>query len=967
MPHFLEAPRPANEAERLVRLRSYAVLDTPAEEAYDDFTALASQLLKAPIALISLVDEERQWFKSRVGLDVEETPRRFSFCAHATLQKDIFVVEDAHADVRFAGNPLVLGDPHIRFYAGCPLVSPDGLAIGTLCVIDHQPRQLTEEDAVTLRRLGRQLCSLLELRRTTAEHAESQRLLMQRTAELKRLALVAERTHNVVILADPGGRITWVNAAFERVTGYTSQEAIGRKPGQLLQFQNSSPEARKELGLAVKERRRAKVQILNRGKQGNIYWMDVDLQPLYDDDGEFAGFVAIETQITELVKHREHLDALIEAVPVGLIIHDGQLQVRRFNSAAHHILGGQAMEPGGNLQPYLNKLLQQVAQQGVGSEKQLVNLKNASGESRWLGVRVATLPNTPGSPHDMIVALTDQTDQILAGNYMELAAQTADLGHWTWYVQDDMVELPQSWARLLQLESRRIASSQFVHPDDQPLCRRTVSDVLRGLQTTFKFEARLRTGDGRWRWVLCGGAVTERSSEGLATRFAGIFLDIDPQKKLEQALLVAATTDPLTGLPNRVVMHDRLRQALHAAQRHGYYCALLYLDLDHFKRINDSYGHTAGDELLKRAAALLLDQLREEDTLSRMGGDEMMVLLPQLGTDMKAAQRQAHRVASKLMAALESPLEFDGKSVVVGASVGVTLFPKQPDETAEDLIREADTAMYSAKDENRGTVRFYEPSMRLAATHRLQLDHDLRQAMEERSFELYMQGKWSPDRRLLGGELLLRWKHPVRGWVSPAEFIPVAEESELIQHIGRYVLEEAMHIAQTVRQRAPDFVVAVNISPKQFRREEFVRDLHALVVGSGLPPEALMLEITEGVLLQEQLARRVVLLSEEGYRFSLDDFGTGYSSLAYLKRLPVHELKIDRAFVRDIETDPEDAALVQAILAIAERFGIHTVAEGIETSAQLDFLAHHGCGAVQGFLLDKPRPWRQFVQEFLGP
>jgi EAL domain-containing protein (putative c-di-GMP-specific phosphodiesterase class I) len=181
------------------------------------------------------------------------------------------------------------------------------------------------------------------------------------------------------------------------------------------------------------------------------------------------------------------------------------------------------------------------------------------------------------------------------------------------------------------------------------------------------------------------------------------------------------------------------------------------------------------------------------------------------------------------------------------------------------------------------------------------------------------------------------------------------------------VLEEAMNIAQTVRQRAPDFVVAVNISPKQFRREEFVRDLHALVVGSGLPPEALMLEITEGVLLQEQLARRVVLLSEEGYRFSLDDFGTGYSSLAYLKRLPVHELKIDRAFVRDIETDPEDAALVQAILAIAERFGIHTVAEGIETSAQLDFLAHHGCGAVQGFLLDKPRPWRQFVQEFLGP
>ncbi len=959
-------PTPANETARLARLHSYEVLDSLPEADFDDFTLLASRLLQVPIALISLVDEERQWFKSRVGLEVDATPRSVAFCAYAIHSTDLLVVEDALTDPRFAQSPLVLGEPHIRFYAGCPLVSPDGLVLGTLCIIDREPRALSPQDADTLRRLARQLMNLLELRRSGFAQEQAQQLLKRQTAELERLALVAEHTHNVVILGDTAGYITWVNAAFERVTGYTLNEAIGRKPGDLLQCADTSPQARRQLSAAVRERRHTRVRILNCGKRGNLYWMDIELQPLYGSHEEFIGFVAIETDITDLVTRQQHLDALIEAVPVGLVLHNGKQQVQRLNGAARQILAGSPTHEATDLTSQLNELLNHMLPQQPRGPQKLVAVNNAAAQPRWLDVRVAALPNAPGAPADSILVFSDHTEQVHAGNYIELAAQTADIGYWTWNLQDDRLELSASWLQRLHLPPGPQITTHLVHPDDQGPARQEVMKVLRGEQPTFRFEERLRTGDGQWRWVLCGGAVIQRDAQGRVTRLAGIHLDIDAQKRVEQALQKAATTDPLTGLPNRLVMLDRLNRALTAARRHGQCGALLYLDLDHFKRINDSYGHGAGDELLKTVACRISGQLREEDTLSRMGGDEMMVLLPQLGTSLAIARQHAQGVAHKLIQVLEAPLLLEGRPVVVGASVGVTLFPKTDLENAEDLVREADTAMYGAKGDTRGTVRFYEAQMQQAATSRLQLDNDLREALEQDAFELFMQGKWAPGGQLVGGELLLRWKHPVRGWVSPSDFIPVAEESELIQHIGHRVLKEAVHIAATVRRVAPEFVVSVNISPKQFRRDEFIHDLRQLVAQAGLPPEALMLEITEGVLLQEQLARSVVALSEEGYRFSLDDFGTGYSSLAYLKRLPVHELKIDKAFVRDIETDPDDAVLVQAILSIARRFNIQTVAEGIETQAQRDFLATHGCAVLQGYLFDRPQPWRSFVREFVG-
>jgi diguanylate cyclase (GGDEF)-like protein/PAS domain S-box-containing protein len=963
MTPFVPAPLPDRENERLQKLRDYGVLDTPAETEFDDFTALASQIIGTPIALISLLDDQRQWFKSRVGLDVDATAREISFCGHAIHDVDLLVVEDAQADLRFAGNPLVTGAPHIRFYAGCPLVTPDGFALGTLCVIDRQPRQLSAQAADTLRKLGRQLVNLLELRRLLRVQRETERHLRQREAELQRLALVVKHTHNVVIMSDPNGMATWVNPAFERVTGYTPADIMGRKPGDVLQFEGTSVSAKQTLGEAVRLRQAAHVQLLNRGKFGDIYWMDVDLQPLVADDGEFLGFVAIETDITELVRRREHLDALIEALPLGLVLQDPNARLLQVNSGARCIMGQHTQDPLAPLPTAMHELAANTLNTGKSHRHQLVPFQNAEGSTRWLAVSTALLPGTYGHPDGVVLAFDDQTESIEAGRYVELASLTADLGYWTWTLQNDRLVLSDAWVREQGIHSHLTHTRAIIHPEDQARNLPAVIEVLKGTKPTFKFEERLSCGDGTWRWVLCGGAATERDSDGRVTRLSGIHLNIDEQKRAEDALKRAATTDPLTGLPNRLLLRDRLERALTASRRHGRIGALLFMDLDHFKRVNDSYGHSVGDELLKQIAARLKAELRSEDTLARMGGDEMLVLLPELEANLALATAQAHGVALKLLRAFQAPFTLGELVLQAGASIGISLFPKSARETSDDLIREADTAMYGAKADSRGSVRVFEASMQSSVTERLRLDHDLRLAIQRGEFELHVQGKWTPDHRLAGGEALLRWHHPERGWVSPVTFIPAAEESELIQPIGRWVLEQACAMAHEIRALLPDFVLSVNLSPRQFRNPDFAAELRQILAQARLPNHALMLEITEGVLLQAELAQQLVALSQEGFRFSLDDFGTGYSSLAYLKRLPVHELKIDRAFVRDIEHDDNDAALVQAILSIAQRFRIHTVAEGVETPAQAVFLSTHGCELLQGYFYDKPQPWPDFMAQ----
>ncbi|MCA9621803.1 MAG: EAL domain-containing protein [Myxococcales bacterium] len=417
-----------------------------------------------------------------------------------------------------------------------------------------------------------------------------------------------------------------------------------------------------------------------------------------------------------------------------------------------------------------------------------------------------------------------------------------------------------------------------------------------------------------------------------------------------------ASTDPLTQVFNRASL-DRHMQAVVelAAFTDGAVC-LLMVDIDHFKRINDSHGHAAGDALLCELTRRLREALRIEDTLARMGGDELMVLLPDVGASATEAEAAAREVARKLRATLEVPVQVGALEYRVGASIGITVFPREDSPTVEDLIREADTAMYVAKQAERGSVRLYESTMREHVASRVALERALRLAIEQDQIRLHLQGQWTADGQMAGIEALARWQDPELGAVSPVDFIPVAEESGLILPLGRRVVEQACATARRLHDEGILVPLSVNVSPRQFTDPGFVAHLLQSVRDQGIAPSDLQLELTEGILADDASERLMNRLADEGFRFSIDDFGTGWSNLMYLKRLPVHELKIDRAFVRDVVDDADDAALVQAIIGIASRFGIQTVAEGVETPAQARFLLDAGCDRLQGWLFDRARP-----------
>jgi diguanylate cyclase len=435
-------------------------------------------------------------------------------------------------------------------------------------------------------------------------------------------------------------------------------------------------------------------------------------------------------------------------------------------------------------------------------------------------------------------------------------------------------------------------------------------------------------------------------------------------KRANDELQRLALQDPLTKLPNRLLLEDRINQAIAQAERGNSKTAVLFVDLDRFKLINDSLGHFVGDELLRAVGQRMHHLLRGEDTVSRLGGDEF-VILQRFATDILDAQDLAHRV----LLALREPFRVHEHELLVTPSIGISVFPMHGD-TAQMLITRADAAMYNAKQAGRNTYRVFEADMSTFFPERLLLENDLRRAIARGEFELHYQPKVDVETgRVVGMEALLRWRHATRGLVAPAEFIPIAEDCGAIVEIGEWVLGEACR--QNVRwQRAgaPQLRVAVNISGVQFRQPDLLDTIAQALAASGLHPECLEIEITESVIMQDPSQMIVVLerLSKMGVHVSIDDFGTGYSSLSYLKRFPLDKLKIDRSFIRDISSDTEDAAITRAIIGLAHNLRLKVVAEGVETREQLEFLRTLGCDEYQGYYKSKPVPAAEFQRLILG-
>ena len=471
---------------------------------------------------------------------------------------------------------------------------------------------------------------------------------------------------------------------------------------------------------------------------------------------------------------------------------------------------------------------------------------------------------------------------------------------------------------------------------------------------------RRKNGDVFAEWVTIS-AVTD--TDGLTTNYVAAFTDITEHKESEEKIHSLAFFDPLTNLPNRRLLMDRIRQAMVTSQRSRQYGAVIFLDLDHFKVLNDTKGHDVGDELLKQAANRLTARVRDEDTVARLGGDEFIVLLRDLGQESKEAAAMAESVAEKLRVAISNPYDLGGYQYLSSTSIGVTLFL---DEEAglDTLLKQADLALYQAKAAGRNTIRFYDPIMQHELDERAAIESGLREALRLGCLELYYQPQVDTAGLLIGVEALLRWFGTSGQAIPTGDFIPLAEETGLILPLGKWVLETAcIRLEQWAKNPSLSGIsLSINISPRQFSQPDFVAQVADALSRYAISPGRLKLELTESVVLSnvEEVIARMKALKELGVSFSLDDFGTGYSSLSYLKRLPIDQVKIDQAFVRDVAVDPDDAAIVKAIIGLGSTLNLAVIAEGVETQEQRDFLGTCACKAYQGYLFGRPMPAADF-------
>lgn len=511
----------------------------------------------------------------------------------------------------------------------------------------------------------------------------------------------------------------------------------------------------------------------------------------------------------------------------------------------------------------------------------------------------------------------------------------------------------------------RMGPADVVHAEDLPMVEDNVQRRLRGEVAAIHYEFRGQTRSGRLIHVEAYGSRTLYQGR---PAIIGTVLDITERKSAQQEIERLAYYDPLTGMANRRLLLDRLQQAHAHAVREQSSGALLYLDLDRFKILNDSLGHHAGDMLLQRVANRLSSLLREEDTVARLGGDEFVVMLPALAGEAQAAGQRAYRVAEKIRSTLSGSYDLDGHAFHISASIGIAIFP-QDGTNAEELLHHADAAMYQAKNNGRDTAAFYHVSLQQKADQRLAIEEELRHAIQQEQLRLYYQPQVDAAGRILAAEALLRWQHPQRGLVMPDEFIRIAEESGLILEIGEWVLLNACQQLHAWQQLAGPAAptISVNVSPIQFRHAGFSRQVEHIIQRCGIDAAHLTLEITEGTLIEElaDTASKLDKLKRLGVRISIDDFGTGYSSLYYLKHLPLDELKIDRNYVLDIDEDPDDAVIVETILAMARHLQLEVVAEGVEQESQASFLRDQGCQLFQGYLFGRPAPVDEFEARFM--
>lgn len=792
---------------------------------------------------------------------------------------------------------------------------------------------------------------------------------------------VSQRHVNQMVAASPvgvfetdaQGNYLFVNDRWIAISGLPRYQAMGGG-WSLALHPGDRPETIRRWRDAITRRQAFRWEYRFRRADGAVTWVLGLAVPQLTEQGDLTGYIGSVTDITERKLAEQDLSlsetkfrTIFDNVNDAIIIQDIEtwkimLVNRRMLEMYGYAEGDEVSLDvamlSENIPPYSVAEARQWWMRALDGHPQIFpwRARRKNGDLFWVDVNMRRV--TLGALGDrLMVVVRDVSERRDAETKLReseeslrLALRMVDL---TVFRQDQ--SLRYSW--LVQPLQSTLPDMSVGRTDDDFLSRDDAQELaaikrqvlLTGLPT--RQEITIGSGTTQQHHMLALQPV--RDGTGAISGLLGASLNITEHKAAQARMAFMTHHDSLTGLPNRILLRDRVGQAIAHAERSSGKVALLFIDLDHFKTINDSLGHPVGDALLRTVAARLQDCVRDSDTVSRQGGDEFLILLP----DIRDAEAVVS-VVSKILGQLVQPVRIEGHDLSITLSVGVTVYPDDGNDF-DTLLKKADTAMYYAKQAGRNTYRFYAEKMNQGLTRHLEIVNGLHRALERGEFELFYQPQVSlADGRAHGVEALIRWHHPERGMVSPVEFIPVAEESGLIVPIGEWVLRQAARQAVKLHQAGyPDLVMAVNLSALQFRRGGLEDTIRQVLLETGLPPDKLELELTESLLIDDMDVVRQTLhsLKARGVRLSIDDFGTGYSSLSYLQKLEVDLLKIDQSFIRGLGND-QTAAIVRAIVQMARGLNLKTIAEGVETQPALDFLQELGCDSVQGYFFSRPLP-----------
>ncbi|MBL8520961.1 MAG: EAL domain-containing protein [Betaproteobacteria bacterium] len=895
------------------------ILDTQPEAAFDELAQRAARELKTTMAAISFFDRPanpalpwREWFKSSIGFPARALSRAESFFLPALDDglppARVFAVPDLFAEKRFRDHRLVHGAPHIACYAGAALLNAAREIVGVVAVFDTVSRDFS----------GRELEALVRLADQVAERLEARAIARQE-----------------------------------------------RRPAQS-EYADFTEPAADQLDRLSREVARLEQMLEN----------------------EIAGRKAIESKLS---KEKEFASAAMQSLPGAFFMFDVYGRLVRWNKSFAATTGYSEDDVAGmraidfvaeDDRPRVAEAIRRVLVEGEETSIEArMRRRDGSGAPYLFEGRpmdIAGMRYCVGVGRDISERLRADREVRRAKERLDLALTGSNLAIWDWDLVANEVTFSQDWARLLraQVTDRQdivfsgVEVIDWNHPDDRERLMQALTATIKGDTPDFVCEYRVHGIDEEWVWIESKGKVVETDpATGHAMRMTGTSANITMKKAAEDRVEFLATRDPLTKLPNRMLLNDRLERGVANAARKQSRLAFMFIDLDRFKSINDTLGHDVGDELLRKVAARLSACVRNADTVARLGGDEFAVILENLPADEDAGAEGAQHVAEKMISALAAPILINDQPLNTSCSIGISIFPHDGHDT-QTLMKHADVAMYDAKAKGRNNFQFFSQEMNARAQERLSVERFLRLAVRNRELELHYQPRVSfLTGQITGVEALMRWNHPRRGLLTPDKFIHVAEDSGQITAMGEWVFEHAFRQVADWRARSGrDLGLAVNLSPAQlFDGERLMRAIEGALTSSGLEPAAVEIELTEGMLVKNVEETRALLdrIGALGPGIAIDDFGTGYSSLSYLRQLPVDTIKIDSQFVREIGMNPNDEAIIRAIIAMTHSLKLNVVAEGVENEAQYRVLRDLECDEYQGFFFARPLPATEFEAQYL--